>query len=479
MEILRIFLAVFFSGIASLQVELSLLREATFILGSTAFTNSYIISIFLSGLALGSYGGNILVRLFKGKARGFFLISQAINILLLLFFLYTKNFIFYGNLGDYARLFIIIYFGFITIVPSIVAGMSFAFFLNMLYEFGEQHIALVYAISTAGNVLGGLNHGIVLVPYYGMLATYLVAIVSTGLAMLCIARLQWLRVVPLILLVGGSIILATRHNPMPTAMKKALLWSKDDIYGLVQVVDRSDKWKGQNNERGIDLLIHNRHNCSNAEREMNWHKASARYAMELLDNSAKDVLMLGYCSGSTILHFLSYQSVSKVIAVDMNKAVMEASRLFFPHIHEAISKDNRAVVIVDEFRNYLRRQPSSMKYDIVIIDITIDDPYYLSMFTREFFEDIYKYLQNPGVMFFNSYQEFLRTGADVFDHLFCVKNLEYEKSFFFFTNFSPTQEKSGQFYEAFPTKQTGRVYTNGKVYRVEPSTPNVREECLS
>jgi spermidine synthase len=357
--------------------------------------------------------------------------------------------------------------------------MSFALFLNMLYDLGERHIALVYAISTAGNVLGGLNHGIVLVPYFGMLATYLVTIVSTGLAMLFIVRFQWFRVAPLILLVGGSIVLATWYNPMPASMKKALLWSKDDIYGLVQIVDRSDKWKGQNNERGIDLLIHNKHNCSNAEHEMNWRKASARYAMELLDGSAKDVLMLGYCSGSTILHFLSYKSVSKVIAVDMNKAVMEASRLFFPHIHETISKDNRAVVIVDEFRNYLRRQPLSMKFDIVIIDITIDDPYYLSMFTREFFEDIYKHLQNPGVMFFNSYQEFLRTGADVFDHLFCVKNHEYEKSFFFFTNFALTQEKHEQFYEAFPTKQAGRVYTNNKVYRILPTISTVREQCLS
>jgi predicted membrane-bound spermidine synthase len=162
METLRIFLAVFFAGIASLQIELSLLREATFILGSTAFTNSYIISIFLSGLALGSYGGNILVRLCKGKARGLFLISQALNVLVILFFIY--------------RLFILIYFFSVTIVPSTVAGMSFALFLNMLYEFGERHIALVYAISTVGNVLGGLNHGIVLVPYYGMLATYLAAI---------------------------------------------------------------------------------------------------------------------------------------------------------------------------------------------------------------------------------------------------------------------------------------------------------------
>ena len=37
--VLKIFLSVFFAGVASLQMELSVLREATFIFGSTAFTN--------------------------------------------------------------------------------------------------------------------------------------------------------------------------------------------------------------------------------------------------------------------------------------------------------------------------------------------------------------------------------------------------------------------------------------------------------
>jgi spermidine synthase len=113
-----------------------------------------------------------------------------------------------------------------------------------------------------------------------------------------------------------------------------------------------------------------------------------------------------------------------------------------------------------------------------MIDITVEDPYYLSMFTKEFFTDIYKHLKNPGVLFFNSYQEFLHTGADVFNHTICIQNPSYEKSFFFFTNFALPKEKDALFYEAFPLRQPGRIYTNNKVYRVSPATQAVKESCL-
>lgn len=478
METFKIFAAVFLAGIASLQMELSLLREATFILGTTAFTNSYIISIFLLGLAVGSYGGNLLIRLCHGKARMLFLLSQLVNIGLILFFLLTKNYILYGNLGDYAIFFILIYFGCMTVVPAIIAGMSFALFLNMLYALGEKYIALVYAISTAGNVFSGLNHGIFLIPYFGMTATYLVAIGSTGLAMLCIIRFQWLKFLVLLLLTGGSMLAAVQFKPMPGAIEESLLWSKDDIYGLVQVVDKSDLWIGWRGEKGIDLLIHNKHNCDNSVRGIKWHEDSARYSMTLLNDTAETVLILGYCSGATVAKFLDYKSISKVISIEMNKTVLEAAELFFPSIHEKVTKDKRSIVIIDEFKKYLRFRSKEEKFDIIVIDITIDDPYYLSMFTREFFVDIYNHLEKPGVLFFNSYQEFLPTGANVFDHLYCVKDSAYAQAFYFFTNFTLSREKRELFYEAFPLRQPGRIYTNNKVYRVSPPVQTPKEECL-
>jgi len=53
----KILTAVFGAGIASLLMELSLLREFIYVVGSSAFSNALIISIFLAGLATGTYVG--------------------------------------------------------------------------------------------------------------------------------------------------------------------------------------------------------------------------------------------------------------------------------------------------------------------------------------------------------------------------------------------------------------------------------------
>jgi spermidine synthase len=416
--VLKIFTAVFFAGVASLQMELSVLREATFIFGSTAFTNSFIISIFLAGLAIGSYGGNLLVRLWRGKAAGLFLISQGAHIVLILFFVFTKSYVLYGS---YSKFLSLVYFGCVTVVPATVGGMAFAFFLNMLYDIGETHIALVYAISTAGNVFSGLLHGVVLVPYFGMMYTYLLAIISTGLAMLLILRFQAIKSFSLTLLIIVAGFSSLSFKFIPKAHKGSVLWSKDDIYGLVEVRDLSHLWQGWDGSRGIDLMIHNLHNCSNSEADINWHNNSAILSMELLDNRAEKVLLLGYCSGSTVYQLLDYESITQVISIEMNKAVIEASEIFFPTLHAKNSNDKRSVIVVDEFRSYVRRQPENVKFDVVILDITVEDPYFFGLFTREFFADIYKHLSNPGVVFFH-YPSLMRTAAEVFDHIYKLKN---------------------------------------------------------
>jgi spermidine synthase len=101
------------------------------------------------------------------------------------------------------------------------------------------------------------------------------------------------------------------------------------------------------------------------------------------------------------------------------------------------------------------------------------------MFTQEFFRDIADHLHQPGVLFFNSYQEFLRTGAEVFPHLLCVREALYQQAFFYFTNFPLLSEQEAQFYEAFPRQFPGRIYTNNKVHRITLDTSAPKAACLS
>jgi predicted membrane-bound spermidine synthase len=471
----KVFWAVFFAGVASLQMELSVLREATFIFGSTAFTNSFVISIFLAGLAIGSYSGNLLVRLRRGKAAELFLISQGLHIALILFFVFTKSYVLYGQ---YSKLAGLLYFGFVTVIPSIIGGMSFAFFLNMLYGRGEKHIALVYAISTAGNVFSGLLHGMILVPYFGMPSTYSVAIVNTGLAMLLTVRFHRIRTLSLALLILVTGFLCVSFRFVPREIENAVLWSKDDVYGLVEVVDSSQSWKGWDGRKGVDVRIHNLHNCANSEKDIQWHEDSAILSMQLLADRAKKVLILGYCSGSTVFQLLEYDSITQVISIEMNRAVLEAAEIFFPTLHERISRDSRSLVVVDEFRSYLRNQPEDVKFDIVILDITIKDPYFFGMFTREFFADVYKHLERPGVVFFH-YPSLMRTAAEVFEHIYKpTPDALRPEDWYFCTNFVVPEHKKDSFYEVFPKDSPGSVYADHKIYRY-PHLPMIDRILLT
>jgi len=464
MKSIRIFSVVFLAGVASLQMELSFLREASFVLGTRALTNSFVISVFLAGLAIGAYSGNLLTQRLKLPARKLFLISQIINICLILFFLFSKNFIIYGPFNLIKVLF---YFGFVTVIPAIVGGMSFSLFLNILYSVGEKHIALVYAISTIGNVLSGFCHGVILIPYFGMISTYIVAIVSSSVAILLMIDFRFLRFSLILLFTIISCFTAAFFRPLPEDIKKNLLFHKDDIYGLVQVYDRSEKWLGPGGSMGLEVFIHNKHNTANSSDNIRWRRNCAKVSMALMDDKASRVLILGYCSGRTVLELLEFESISKILSIEMNKTVIEAAEKFFPHIQKKVNSDSRSEIVIDEFRSYLRRQPPSVKFDIVIIDITISDPYFLGMFTLEFFSDIYKHLEKPGLVFFHSYGTFLRTASEVFDHIYGPASSSLFQDMFFFANFKVRDEKINLnlLREMFPKRRPGKIFSNHKVYK--------------
>ena len=453
---IMIFIAVFFSGIASLQMELSLLREATFRLGSTAITNSFIISIFLAGLAFGSFFGNQIAKN-PERSRSIFIISQIINILVVIGFVMTKGYFVYEAKSNLS---VITYFGIMTIIPATVAGMSFALFVNMLFGYGEKYISWVYAISTVGNVLSGFAHGLIFVPYFGMATTYGVAIFSTGIAIFCIIGTS---IFSRAVTVTATLVLAfvaISIQPIPGIAKSKILYSKDDIYGLVQVIDYSDQFESANSAPPIDVQIHGDHNCSNSAAEFEWHFDSVTYAMELLDDNATTSLNLGYCSGSSVARYLDYPDIEKVTSIELNKTVLEASNIYFPEINQRIAADGRSEVIIDEFRSWLRRN-TQLKFDVVMVDISIRDPYYYGMFTREFFQEIKDRLNDKGVLFWH-YPDFLHTGIDVFEHVYTVKDVD--KKFYYFTNFKIPEHLSDKFEEVFPLENPGIVYSDHKVY---------------
>ena len=238
------------------------------------------------------------------------------------------------------------------------------------------------------------------------------------------------------------------------------------MHGLVQVIDRSADWKSYDGKPAIDLRIDNRHQCATSQRDVSWQRSGVDSAMKLLDERAEQVLNAGYCGGASVARLLEYPSIKEVISVDMNRSVIEAASLYFPNFHGKSSADPRSTIVIDEFRSYLNRLPADEKFDIVMLDIAVLDPYAKGMFTREFFARINEHLSERGVVFWY-HQRDLRTAASVFPHVLRPRKGRFA-SHHYFTNFPLPRYLREEFKVLDPLSESGAVYTDHKVCRVAP-----------
>jgi predicted membrane-bound spermidine synthase len=404
-EIWLIFLSIFAAGVVSLLLELSLLREFTYIFGSTAVSNALIISIFLVGLAGGAYLGTWGAFSVKDEtdARRKFALIQLFNIIFIVLFCLSKKFFVYEC--RYANL-VQLYFIVSVLAPSVLAGMGYAISVKIMHWRGEKFITYIYAFSTLGSVVGGLAHGIILVPLWGMRSTYISAIIFAGIALyLMYSLMSVIYKSGLVLLVVGSVALIHFNISEFLFPSKNILFSKDSEFGIVEV------WKLNNetasylnrqiggedadlrmNEAAIDLKVNNIHQSFNFPIDRSIHKQWAATSLQIVNRPAT-VLMFGYGSGVSAASYLESPLVKKMDIIENCDPVIEAASVFFPEEFRLVTRDKRANFVVDDFRGYVRF--TEKKYDIIALDHSLQDPYSIGYFTVEFFEQV-KNVMNPG-----------------------------------------------------------------------------------
>lgn len=405
---LRTLGAVFFAGIVSLLLELSLLREFIYIFGSTAKSNALIISVFLVGLAAGSYAGTH--RLFKASATESserFAQLQVLNILYIAIFFLTKRYFVYYCAHPKI---VMVYFLASVFAPSFIAGLAYAYTVKILHEKGERIITWVYGISTLGSVIGGMAHGLWLVPVFGIRSTYVAAVGCAALAALLVNRSGNLRRNVLLLILMCVVVLAIRLDPSRRLWNLPnVLFSKDSEFGIVEIWKLSPEKARKMHDRisfgqrpfdfegrqAIDMKINNVHQAYNLPADRRIHENWARTSIEIVDRKAK-VLLMGYASGVTADAFLALPQVEQLDIIENCDPIVEAGKIFFPDEFGRVMNDRRARLIVDDFRGYVRF--AKEKYDVIALDHSLQDPYSIGFFTTEFFEQLKSRLTDGGVV---------------------------------------------------------------------------------
>lgn len=206
MNLLRLSLILFFiSGFTALSYEITWTRLLRHIFGADNLAISTVLTVFIGGLALGAYIAAKKIKFLKSFKLKIFnkqnsllsayaVIELAIAIYACLIpFLFSESFLapiwttLVSPVIEIPALSFLLRFiisGLLLIVPTVLMGMTFPILSEMINEakYASKNTAYLYAINTAGAILGTLATGFVLLPSLGLNgAIYFAALLNASI----------------------------------------------------------------------------------------------------------------------------------------------------------------------------------------------------------------------------------------------------------------------------------------------------------
>ena len=145
---------------------------------------------------------------------------------------------------------------------------------------------------------------------------------------------------------------------------------------------------------GKMLTINRMVMCTEAD-EAAYHEMIVHVPM-LTHPNVKDVLVIGAGDGGTIRELVRHQGIEKITMVEIDEAVVRASKQFLPTISSALEHPKLNLLIDDGIK--FVKDAADSSYDLVIIDSS--DPVGPSegLFTKSFYQDVYRCLRPGGVV---------------------------------------------------------------------------------
>ena len=274
-------------------------------------------------------------------------------------------------------------------VPVILLGCVSPFAIRLLLkdvETGGNTAGRVYALSTAGSILGTFLPVFWFIPTYGTRPTLegfaLVLVAISALGLWPRRRLYASFAVAVLL---AWILLPSGIRPPATGM---LLTEKDSAYNYIQVVQ-----SGANTELILNegLAIHSIYNSSDNLTHGYWDYlllANSFRQAQPTEATPRSLAILGLAGGTTARQYrLAYGDGVDITGVEIDPAILDVGHRYF-HLGDA-----RAHEVVADARYWLDTQAG--RYDVIVLDAYRQPyiPFHLT--TSEFFAQVREHL-NPG-----------------------------------------------------------------------------------
>lgn len=446
--VLPVLLAVSFgTAVASFGYEIAWIRMLSLVLGSATHSFELMLSAFILGLALGS----LLIRRLSDEAgdpvRLLGLVQVAMGVAAVLTLpVYTWSFgamatlvgTLSGPEGSYALFNAARYLLCLGVMlpATVLAGATLPLLTGTLLRqgSGERVIGQVYAVNTAGAVLGVGVAGLVALPLLGVKGLLLAAAaldVALGAWLLLGAREGTGReagaarggraargavAAAALLLAGVGVgirmdrqLLTSgvfRHGELPGADARRILFYRDGRTATVSAY--------LVREEQIIVLATN--GKPDASLETRWFEPGrdtlpprpvARgqdFTTQLLgplvglahQPGPRSVANIGHGSGMTGVSLLTSPALRRLVTVEIEPAMVEGSFVFLP-LNEAVFQDPRSTFVFDDAKSFFSH--GRERFDLIFAEPS--NPWVSgtsSLFTREFYATAARHLEPGGVL---------------------------------------------------------------------------------
>lgn len=422
-----------FSGFTSMMYEIIWTRQLVLVFGSTTYSYTCILVVFLVGIAFGSFS---VRKSFKNSAINlkWFAVCQFLLAVLIIAgsFYYTN--LFYGyyvlSLALPVELFSagMLMIGSLLIFPvAAIYGVLFPLSVRLVthkHEHISERTGYVYSFNTVGCILGSLCCGFFMIPFLGLRDSLVLgAIINMLIAvsvfyvyfkdykkqviafiscfvligLFLVVRANWQKS----LITAGMAINNSRYNSASMDAvydeinNKEVVYYKEGYHSTIGVL-RGDYYKNNGEKYEVLSLYNNgKVDASTSEMDMRTQTALA-YFPALIAPKIEDILVIGYGSGITVALMEKFP-IKSIEVVELEKEVVDAGQ-FFNRFYGDPLADPRFNLIIDDARDYLR--VTDKKYDVII-----SEPSNLwingvaNLFTQEYYKSIKSKLNEDGVLF--------------------------------------------------------------------------------
>ncbi len=280
--------------------------------------------------------------------------------------------------------------------PVILLGCVSPFAIRLLLkdvETGGNTAGRVYALSTAGSILGTFLPVFWFIPTYGTRPTLEgFGLVLVGISIAGLWPRRRLYAVFALAVLVAWILLPSGIKP-PQVGK--LLYEKESAYGYIQVVQDGSRTELILNE---GEAVHSIYDPQNLLTGGPWDYmviADAFRPAQATEPEPKDVAILGLAGGTAARQYTAaYGTGVSITGVEIDPDILDVAHRYFhldePNVHP----------VVGDARYWLDTQAGS--YDVVVMDAYRQPyiPFHLT--TREFFTEVRAHLRPGGVAVVNA-----------------------------------------------------------------------------